>query len=43
VWTQQRSGTAAEGTFAPRRDLGDLFAIRPANSVLMKLSYWLPI
>jgi hypothetical protein len=43
VWTQQRSDELADGSFAPRRDFGGLFASRPTNSMLVKLSYWLPI
>lgn len=43
VWTQQRSGTLADGTFAPRRDFGSLLTVRPENSVLLKMSYWLPV
>jgi hypothetical protein len=31
----------AEGTHGFRDDLGDLFDLRPDNSFLVKLSYWI--
>ena len=41
VWQQGRSQSDINpGTFEARRDVGDLFATRPQNTVLIKLSYW---
>jgi hypothetical protein len=41
VWQQGRSGAlAGRGTFAPTRDVWDLFAERPLNTLVLKLSYW---
>jgi hypothetical protein len=42
VWTQGRHGFAGlEGTRAFGGDFGDLFALRPENSFLVKVSYWI--
>ncbi len=42
VWTQGRHGfTGVEGTRGLDGDLGDLFTLRPDNSFLVKLSYWI--
>ncbi|MEP7001698.1 MAG: hypothetical protein ABI969_14520, partial [bacterium] len=42
VWQQGRAQSELNpGTFDARRDVGDLFAARPENTVLVKLSYWL--
>ena len=41
VWSQGREQYDRNaGTFAPARDLGDLFAARPDNTLLLKASYW---
>jgi len=42
VWSQGRRGFAgAEGTQSFGGDIGDLFNLRPDNSFLVKLSYWI--
>jgi hypothetical protein len=42
VWTQGRHRfSGVEGTRAFGGDFGDLFALRPDNSFLVKLSYWI--
>lgn len=42
VWQQGRyQDDRNEGTFAARRELGDLFGTRPENTFLIKASYWL--
>ncbi len=41
VWTQTRSDTAPLGNFDFARDRAALFAARPANVFLLKVSYWL--
>ena len=42
VWSQGRQGsTGVEGTRGFGGDLGDLFTLRPDNSFLVKLSYWI--
>jgi Domain of unknown function (DUF5916) len=42
VWSQGRQGsTGVEGTRGFGGDLGDLFGLRPDNTFLMKLSYWI--
>jgi hypothetical protein len=42
VWSQGRqNSTGAEGTQGFRGDLSDLFGLRPDNSFLVKLSYWI--
>jgi len=42
VWSQGRHGsTGVEGTRGFGGDLGELFALRPDNSFLVKLSYWI--
>jgi hypothetical protein len=41
VWTQSRSGSAAYGDFDFGRDQRALFANRPDNILLIKLTYWL--
>jgi len=42
VWSQGRRGfNGIEGTQSFRGDLGDLFDLRPDNSFLLKLSYWI--
>jgi len=42
VWSQGRRGsTGIEGTQGFRGDLDDLFNLRPDNSFLVKLSYWI--
>jgi hypothetical protein len=43
VWTQQRSGSAALGTFDVGRDASALFRDRPVNVFQLKVSYWLGI
>lgn len=41
VWQQGRGDGSAAGPFAPRQDLGRLFAAHPDNTVLLKFSYWM--
>jgi len=42
VWSQGRQRSASvEGTGGFGGDLGDLFTLRPDNSFLVKLSYWI--
>ena len=42
VWSQGRAGgTSVEGTRGFGGDLSDLFNVRPDNSFLVKLSYWI--
>jgi len=42
VWSQGRQGsTDVAGTRGFGGDIGDLFTLRPDNSFLVKLSYWL--
>ncbi len=42
VWTQGRQGfLGAEGNRSYGSDLGDLFGLRPDNTFLLKVSYWL--
>ena len=42
VWSQGRQGsTGLEGTRSFSGDLNDLFNLRPDNSFLVKLSYWI--
>jgi len=42
VWNQGRQGyNGAEGSQAYRGDVRDLFALHPANTFLVKVSYWL--
>ncbi len=42
VWSQGRQGSdAVEGTRGFGGDIGDLFTLRPDNSFLVKLSYWI--
>lgn len=42
VWSQgRRLSTGAEGTQSFGGDIGDLFNLRPDNSFLVKLSYWI--
>jgi hypothetical protein len=42
VWTQSRVQDELDvGTFAARRDYGNLFSARPDNVFLVKASYWL--
>jgi Domain of unknown function (DUF5916)/Carbohydrate family 9 binding domain-like len=42
VWSQGRSGfQGVEGTQSFGGDIGDLFNLRPDNSFLMKVSYWI--
>ena len=41
VWQQGRAQSARNpGTFDAPRDVGDLFASRPLNTLLVKFSYW---
>ena len=43
VWTQGRNGyQPVPGPNGVGGDLHDLFALRPDNTFLVKLSYWLP-
>jgi hypothetical protein len=43
VWTQTRSGSDRAGSLDAGRDMGDLFALRPRNVLLVKMSYhWEP-
>lgn len=39
--TQRRSGTAAVGNLDLGRDVDALFAAKPDNVFLVKMSYWL--
>ncbi len=42
VWSQGRQGsTGVEGTRSFGGDMNDLFNLRPDNSFLVKLSYWI--
>ncbi|PYO99393.1 MAG: hypothetical protein DMD60_01815 [Gemmatimonadetes bacterium] len=42
IWSQGRQGsTGVEGTRGFGGDIGDLFDLRPDNSFLVKLSYWI--
>jgi hypothetical protein len=41
VWQQGRGDGSAPGPFAPRQDLGRLFAAHPNNTILLKFSYWM--
>jgi hypothetical protein len=41
VWSQQRSADGGLAPFAPGEDARRLFAARPTNVVLVKVSYWL--
>jgi hypothetical protein len=41
VWTQSRSATEAIGNLDLGRDVDALFAARPDNIFLVKMSYWL--
>jgi hypothetical protein len=42
VWTQGRDQEDRNlGSFVPTRDLRDLFSARPANTFLIKASYWM--
>ena len=42
VWSQGRQGsTGVEGRRGFGGDIGDLFTLRPDNSFLVKLSYWI--
>ena len=41
VWTQSRSATEAVGNFDLSRDVDALFAAKPDNIFLVKMSYWL--
>jgi hypothetical protein len=40
VWSQGRTGSVSDGSFAYGNDMGDLFRIRPHNVFLLKFSYW---
>ncbi len=41
VWQQGRAQNSRNpGTFEATRDVGDLFASRPSNTLLVKFSYW---
>jgi hypothetical protein len=40
VWSQGRTGSVTDGSFAYGNDMGDLFRIRPHNVFLLKFSYW---
>lgn len=43
VWTQTRSGSDLSGSLAPGRDMSNLFALRPNDVLLVKMSYhWEP-
>jgi hypothetical protein len=42
VWNEGRQGYAnAEGTNAFTGDVQNLMALHPANTILVKMSYWL--
>jgi len=42
VWSQGRQGgLGAEGTNSWRQDMNDLFGLHPANTFLVKVSYWI--
>ena len=43
VWTQQRSSDDNLGTFDLQQERRALFRTNPANTVLLKLNYWLTI
>ncbi len=40
VWSQGRTSTASNGTFAFENDIKELFGITPRNVFLLKFSYW---
>jgi hypothetical protein len=40
VWSQGRTSTATDGSFAYGKDLKELFKIEPHNVFLVKFSYW---
>jgi hypothetical protein len=41
VWTQGRDQEDRDaGSFIPSRDIRNLFAARPDNTLLVKASYW---
>jgi hypothetical protein len=40
VWQQGRFGQGAPGAFDVKGDFVDLFATRPDNTLLVKMSYW---
>jgi hypothetical protein len=40
-WSQGRDGYLGDGSFELGRDLDRLAALRPTNSLMIKLSYWL--
>jgi hypothetical protein len=41
VWQQGREGFRPDSRFRFGRDYGDIFSTPSANTVLVKLSYWL--
>jgi hypothetical protein len=43
VWTQQRTSDDNLGTFDLQQERRALFRTNPANTVLLKLNYWLTI
>ena len=40
VWSQGRTSSAEDGSFAYGKDMKDLFGIQPHNVFLIKFSYW---
>lgn len=40
VWSQGRTSSASDGSFAYGQDMKDLFGIQPHNVFLIKFSYW---
>jgi hypothetical protein len=40
VWSQMRTSTASNGSFAYGKDMNELFRITPYNVFLVKFSYW---
>ena len=40
VWSQGRTSSASNGSFAYGQDMKDLFGIQPHNVFLIKFSYW---
>lgn len=43
VWSQGRTSSATDGSFAYNKDMKELFGIQPHNVFLIKFSYWFSI
>lgn len=43
VWSQGRTGSAANGSFDYGKDMKELFGVQPHNVFLIKFSYWFSI